>query len=68
MRQWFLAHRGNADVVRHKLVSEKGIKVSLRTVRVEMPPSRQVQADLGQCVALNDGKCGRVHLAVLTLG
>ena len=29
LRQRFLAHRGNADVVRQELASEKGIKVSL---------------------------------------
>ncbi len=32
LRQRFLAHRGNADVVRQVLEREKGIKVSLRTV------------------------------------
>ena len=32
LRQRFLAHRGNADVVRQELEREKGICVSLRTV------------------------------------
>ena len=32
LRQRFLAHRGNADVVRQELEREKGIRVYLRTV------------------------------------
>jgi transposase len=44
-REWlkarFLAHRGNADVVRQELEREKGIKVSLRTVERSVEPWRQ---------------------------
>jgi transposase len=44
-RDWlkarFLAHRGNADVVRQELEREKGIKVSLRTVERVVEPWRQ---------------------------
>lgn len=41
LRQRFLAHRGNADVVRQELASEKGIKVSLRTVERAVEPWRR---------------------------
>ncbi len=44
-REWllqrFLAHRGNADVVRQELASEKGIQVSLRTVERAVEPWRR---------------------------
>lgn len=41
LRQRFLAHRGNADVVRQELASEKGIRVSLRTVERAVEPWRR---------------------------
>jgi transposase len=41
LRERFLAHRGNADVVRQELESEKGIRVSLRTVERAVEPWRQ---------------------------
>lgn len=41
LQQRFLAHRGNADVVRQELASEKGIKVSLRTVERAVEPWRR---------------------------
>ncbi|WP_168187931.1 IS21 family transposase [Synechococcus sp. CB0101] len=41
LRQRFLAHRGNADVLRQELASEKGIKVSLRTVERAVEPWRR---------------------------
>ena len=40
LRQRFLAHRGNADVVRQELEREKGLKVSLRTVERAVEPWR----------------------------
>ena len=36
-----MAHRGNADVVRQELASEKGIEVSLRTVERAVEPWRR---------------------------
>ncbi len=41
LRQRFLAHRGNADVVRQELEREKGIKLSLRTVERAVEPWRR---------------------------
>jgi len=41
LRQRFLAHRGNADVVRQELEREKGICVSLRTVERAVEPWRR---------------------------
>jgi transposase len=41
IKQRFLAHNGNADVVRQELASEKGIAVSLRTVERAVEPWRQ---------------------------
>jgi transposase len=41
LRERFLAHRGNADVVRQELESEKGIRVHLRTVERAVEPWRQ---------------------------
>ena len=41
LRQRFLAHRGNADVVRQELEREKNIKVSLRTVERAVEPWRR---------------------------
>ncbi|WP_191964730.1 helix-turn-helix domain-containing protein [Synechococcus sp. RSCCF101] len=41
LKQRFLAHRGNADVVRQELASEKGIRVHLRTVERAVEPWRQ---------------------------
>jgi len=41
VRERFLAHRGNADVVRQELEREKGIRLSLRTVERCVEPWRQ---------------------------
>ena len=41
LRERFRQHRGNADVVRQELASEKGLCVSLRTVERAVEPYRQ---------------------------
>lgn len=41
LREHFLKHRGNADVVRQDLAAEKGIAVSLRTLQRAVQPYRQ---------------------------
>jgi transposase len=41
LRESFLAHRGNADVVRQELEKEKGIRVHLRTEERAVEPWRQ---------------------------
>jgi transposase len=41
LREGFLRHRGNADVVRQDLARERGIKVSLRTVERAVQPYRR---------------------------
>ena len=41
LRERFLRHRGNADVVRQDLAAEKGIAVSLRTLQRAVQPYRQ---------------------------
>ena len=41
LRERFRRHRGNADVVRQELQSEKGIVASLRTVQRAVEPYRQ---------------------------
>ena len=41
LRERFLRHRGNADVVRQDLLSEKGLAVSLRTLQRAVAPYRQ---------------------------
>ena len=41
LRERFLRHRGNADVVRQDLIAEKGIAVSLRTLQRALKPYRQ---------------------------
>jgi transposase len=41
LRERFLRHRGNADVVRQDLAAEKGILVSLRTLQRAVQPYRQ---------------------------
>ena len=41
LRERFLTHRGNADVLRQELTAEKGIAVSLRTVERAVKPFRQ---------------------------
>lgn len=42
LRERFLRHRGNADVVRQELASEKHLHVTLRTVERAVKPYRQV--------------------------
>jgi transposase len=41
LRERFLAHRGNADVVRQELAAEKSIVLNLRTVERAVKPYRQ---------------------------
>jgi transposase len=41
LRERFLRHRGNADVVRQHLTAEKGIAVSLRALQRALKPYRQ---------------------------
>jgi len=41
LRERFVRHRGNADVVRQELMSEKGVELSLRTVERAVAPWRQ---------------------------
>jgi transposase len=41
LRERFLRHRGNADVVRQELCAETGVEVSLRTVERAVSPYRQ---------------------------
>ena len=41
LRERFLRHRGNADVIRQDLATEKGIAVSLRTLQRAVQPYRQ---------------------------
>ena len=41
LRERFVRHRGNADVVRQDLVAEKGLGVSLRTLQRAVAPYRQ---------------------------
>lgn len=46
LRAKFLQHRGNADVVRQELKSERGMEVSLRTVQRAVEPwRRELQAE-----------------------
>lgn len=41
LRERFIRHRGNADVVRQDLAAEKGMTVSLRTLQRAVQPYRQ---------------------------
>lgn len=41
LRERFLRHRGNADVVRQELLAEKGLKVGLRTLQRAVQRYRQ---------------------------
>lgn len=41
LRERFVRHRGNADVVRQDLIAERGIAVSLRTLQRAVQPYRQ---------------------------
>jgi transposase len=41
LRERFIRHRGNADVVRQDLLSEKGLAVSRRTLQRALQPYRQ---------------------------
>lgn len=41
LRERFIRHRGNADVVRQELIAEKGLAVSLRTLQRAVQPYRQ---------------------------
>jgi transposase len=41
LRERFSRHRGNADVVRQELLSEKGLRVSRRTLQRALQPYRQ---------------------------
>ena len=44
LRERFLRHRGNADVVRQDLLAGKGVKVSRRTLQRAVQPYRQALA------------------------
>jgi len=48
LRERFLKHRGNADVVRQELLAEKGLEVSLRTVERAVAPYRRELAALSK--------------------
>jgi transposase len=51
LRERIVRHRGNADVVRQELASEKGIHLSLRTVERAVKPFRQaLKAEALACV------------------
>jgi transposase len=51
LRERFIRHRGNADVVRQELAAEKGIHVNLRTVERAVKPYRQaLKAEALACV------------------
>ena len=41
LRERFIRHRGNADVVRQDLIAEKGLAVSRRTLQRAVQPYRQ---------------------------
>src|SRR4029079_9973812 len=41
LRERFIRHRGNADVVRQDLLAEKGVAVSRRTLQRAVQPYRQ---------------------------
>lgn len=41
LRERFIRHRGNADVVRQDLIAEKGLAVGLRTLQRAVQPYRQ---------------------------
>lgn len=43
LRERFIRHRGNADVVRQDLIAEKGLTVSRRTLQRAVQPYRQAQ-------------------------
>jgi transposase len=51
LRERFIRHRGNADVVRQDLIAEKGIAISLRTLQRAVQPYRQaLKAEALACV------------------
>ena len=51
LRERFARHRGNADVVRQELASEKGVVASLRTVeRAVLPHRAALRAEALACV------------------
>jgi transposase len=51
LRERFLRHRGNADVVRQDLLAEKALGVSLRTLQRAVQPYRQaLKAEALACV------------------
>ncbi len=51
LRERFIRHRGNADVVRQELLAEKGIGVSPRTMQRTVQPYRQtLKAEALACV------------------
>lgn len=51
LRERFLRHRGNADVLRQDLLAEKGLAVSLRTLQRAVRPFRQaLKAEALACV------------------
>jgi len=59
LRERFLTHRGNADVVRQELLSEKEIEVSLRTVERAVAPYRRELAALSKATVRFETAPGR---------
>ena len=43
LRERFMLHRGNADVVRQDLLADEGVAVSRRTLQRAVRPSRQAR-------------------------
>jgi hypothetical protein len=43
LRERFIRHRGNADVVRQDLLAEKGVAISRRTLQRAVQPYRQAR-------------------------
>jgi transposase len=45
LRERFVRHRGNADVVRQDLLAEKGVMVTRRTLQRAVQPYRDTDAE-----------------------
>jgi transposase len=59
LRNRLQAHRGNADVVRQELLSEKGIDASLGTVQRALEPYRQELAAAARATARFETALGK---------
>lgn len=53
LRERFMRHRGNADVVRQELLAENGIAASSRTMQRTLQPYRQALKAEAQAVTLS---------------